>query len=83
MTDRAMAKTRKRSDGATIEAEPPANPESPESRYDASTNGNAERIAARAYELYLARGGAHGQDWEDWLTAERELAGTRPETEEP
>ena len=33
-----------------------------------------EQIAARAYELYLARGGAHGQDWDDWLAAERELA---------
>ena len=33
-----------------------------------------ERIAARAYELYLARGGSHGQDWDDWLAAERELA---------
>ena len=33
-----------------------------------------DRIAARAYELYLARGGGHGQDWDDWLAAERELA---------
>jgi len=32
-----------------------------------------ERIAARAYELYLARGGADGQAEEDWLAAEREL----------
>ena len=32
-----------------------------------------ERIAARAYELYLARGGADGQADEDWFTAEREL----------
>lgn len=76
-----MAKTRKRSETATIEADPPANqPESPELRQDTSANG-AERIAVRAYELYLARGGAHGSDWDDWLTAERELAGTRPETD--
>jgi hypothetical protein len=33
-----------------------------------------DRIAARAYELYLERGGSHGQDWDDWLAAERELA---------
>ena len=45
-------------------------------------NGHAQRIAARAYELYLARGGTHGSDWDDWLTAERELAGTRSDTEE-
>jgi hypothetical protein len=33
-----------------------------------------ERIAARAYELYLARGGSDGQDFDDWLAAERELS---------
>jgi hypothetical protein len=32
-----------------------------------------EQIARRAYELYLARGGADGQAMEDWLNAEREL----------
>jgi Protein of unknown function (DUF2934) len=38
-----------------------------------------ERVAARAYELYLARGGADGQAEDDWLAAERELSnGTRP-----
>ena len=30
-------------------------------------------IARRAYELYLARGGEHGHDVDDWLQAEREL----------
>ena len=32
-----------------------------------------EMIAARAYELFLARGGEHGHDLDDWLQAEREL----------
>ena len=32
-----------------------------------------ERIAQRAYEMYLARGGVDGQAMEDWLNAEREL----------
>lgn len=32
-----------------------------------------DRIAARAYELYLARGGPDGTAMEDWLAAEREL----------
>ena len=42
-----------------------------------------ERIAERAYELYLARGGTDGQDWEDWLVAEREIMnGRRPPREE-
>ncbi len=30
-------------------------------------------IARRAYERFMARGGAHGHDLEDWLEAEREL----------
>jgi hypothetical protein len=34
-------------------------------------------IAERAFALYCERGGAHGFDLEDWLRAERELAGQR------
>jgi hypothetical protein len=30
-------------------------------------------VARRAFELFLARGGKHGHDVEDWLAAEREL----------
>jgi hypothetical protein len=30
-------------------------------------------VARRAYELFLARGGAKGHDVEDWLEAERQL----------
>ena len=32
-----------------------------------------DEIAKRAYELYLARGGEHGHDAEDWAQAESEL----------
>jgi Protein of unknown function (DUF2934) len=32
-----------------------------------------EQIAARAYELYVQRGGEDGHDLEDWLLAEEEL----------
>lgn len=32
-----------------------------------------EQIRRRAYELFLARGGQPGRDFEDWLQAEREL----------
>ncbi len=35
---------------------------------------SAEQIRLRAYELFLARGGAHGDDLADWLRAERELS---------
>jgi hypothetical protein len=44
---------------------------------DASA-GTDDAIAARAYELYQARGGTHGADMDDWLQAERELRGARP-----
>jgi hypothetical protein len=32
-----------------------------------------DEIAKRAYELYLARGGAPGHALDDWLEAERQL----------
>ena len=32
-----------------------------------------EEIRMRAYRRYLERGGGDGQDFEDWLEAEREL----------
>ena len=40
-----------------------------------TTPGNIDRtrVAQRAYELYLARGGADGLAMEDWLAAERVL----------
>jgi hypothetical protein len=52
----------------------------PELAADTTTvSDERERIAARAYELYLARGGADGQAEEDWLEAERELLiGSQP-----
>jgi Protein of unknown function (DUF2934) len=38
-----------------------------------SEGPSREEIAQRAYDLYLARGGADGSEQEDWLQAEREL----------
>jgi hypothetical protein len=35
-------------------------------------------VAARAYELFLARGGEHGHDREDWQAALRELTQAQP-----
>lgn len=32
-----------------------------------------EQIARRAYEIFLARGGQHGNPEQDWHQAEREL----------
>ena len=34
-------------------------------------------IARRAFELFEARGGEHGHDWEDWFRAESEVRRTR------
>ena len=34
-----------------------------------------QEIRTRAYLRYLERGGSHGNDFQDWLDAERELKG--------
>jgi hypothetical protein len=34
---------------------------------------SGEEIARRAHELYLQRGGEHGKDVDDWLTADKDL----------
>jgi hypothetical protein len=39
----------------------------------ASADPTHEEIAARAYELYLARGSLDGYSEEDWMLAEAEL----------
>jgi hypothetical protein len=38
-----------------------------------ATKAVREAVARLAYELYLRRGGEHGHDVEDWITAERML----------
>ena len=40
---------------------------------DSTKGPTHQRIQARAYELYLARGGVPGHEQEDWFRAEREL----------
>ena len=37
------------------------------------TQPSQENIKRRAYEFFIARGGIHGNDQEDWFQAEREL----------
>jgi hypothetical protein len=39
----------------------------------AGAEPSADDIRRRAYERYLERGGNHGQHFDDWLEAEREL----------
>ena len=36
-----------------------------------------DEIAEEAYQRYLRRGGQHGQDFDDWLEAERALKARR------
>ena len=73
---RGMAKT-KRTD-TVIGSDPHAAPRSSDSPSPADLD--RERVALRAYELYLARGGVDGQAMEDWLIAERR---TRQRKREP
>ena len=40
---------------------------------DSTKGPTHQRIQARAYELYLARGRVPGYEQEDWFQAEREL----------
>lgn len=42
---------------------------------DIPDSPSIEAIERRAYELFVARGGAPGDPVADWLQAERELAG--------
>ena len=68
-----MAKARKKS--VDVLSEPPADPVGPQDSGDTTAAGplDRERVAYRAYELYVARGGQHGHALEDWLEAEQEL----------
>ena len=49
----------------------------PSPRETTAPTMESDRVAQRAYELYLARGGSDGQDMDDWLSAERELLHSR------
>ena len=61
------------------EAEKTGQPESADAWAPQSTGDTTaapserDRIAARAYEIYLERGGSGGDAMEDWLAAEREF----------
>ena len=56
--------TRRRRGGTT-------QPIAPSESADAATS--TDSVALRAFELFLARGGVHGHDLDDWFTAERQL----------
>jgi hypothetical protein len=72
---------RSRAATAAVPATPP--PEMPAEASDANRASlsepartdepSADDIRRRAYERYLERGGEHGQHFDDWFEAEREL----------
>jgi hypothetical protein len=71
-----MATPRKRSAPSKQPAAASADSAAPKARRKAAVSSAAPThhdIAVRAYEIYLRRGGGHGDDWDDWLCAEREL----------
>lgn len=41
-----------------------------------------DQIAARAYELFVARGAEPGKDLEDWIQAERQLLAEQQDWDE-
>ncbi len=69
-----MAKPRRRPEGEQNLPDPSIAGSSYTEGAGQGSDRSPDRIAARAYELYLARGGSDGQDFDDWLAAERELA---------
>ena len=72
-----MAKTRKTiaTEEQDVVAPDDTNAAAPQSNGDTTAAAvDRQRIAMRAYELYLARGGADGAALDDWLSAEREMS---------
>ncbi|PYR60239.1 MAG: DUF2934 domain-containing protein [Acidobacteria bacterium] len=72
-----MAKGRRRTDSGAVSGLSPVDtplPDTGTTTPEGYPPVNRDRIAQRAYELYLARGGNDGQDQDDWYAAERELS---------
>ena len=71
------AKPRRKAKAAPPRPEPPqpAPPQSEPGAPGEPTSLSPDAIASRAYEIFVQRGGEHGRDLDDWVAAERELAG--------
>ncbi len=57
----------------------------PESANHKQSGGDPtfEQISTRAFEIFLERGGMHGDDLADWFRAERELRGKTARKAQP
>ena len=71
-----MAKSSRRSPASDSQFDQSSVETQPSAPHSSSSTGSydRERVAMRAYELYMARGGGDGADMEDWLIAEREFS---------
>ncbi len=69
--------SRNRSRGAVRSPSTPRRAGSVEATADAPSSPTYDEIAEAAYHRYLSRGGVDGQDFDDWLEAERELRSRR------
>ena len=73
-----MATTRKAPARRKVAARPPRTPAKksrPAEQQLSTRQPSREEVERRAYEIWKARGGEHGSHQDDWLRAERELAG--------
>jgi hypothetical protein len=59
--------------GATHDEHADDMPASPVETVSMVSEPSEEDIRMRAYQRFLERGASHGADFDDWLTAEREL----------
>jgi len=62
-----------RGKNVAVFTEPAAGQNVPKIRKSVETINLNEEIRRRAYEIYLERGRAAGDEHEDWLVAEREI----------
>jgi hypothetical protein len=59
-----------------------ASPPAAEALSSAPDRPSAEAITRRAYELFLERGGTHGNDVDDWVSAELELSAAQTQAQQ-
>ena len=72
---REASRTSKRAAGAQ-------ETDSTELAQQSRTDEDEENVRRRAYEIYLSRDGAAGDEADDWFTAEREIRGGRARNDE-
>ena len=76
MAVRKKTKAQGTRSGNPIETSPDSRASMPAEPRRRESICSMEQIRMRAYELFMARGGCHGNDLADWFMAERELMGS-------